>query len=164
MNLSEALLTFSDHLPDIRKACVENAKHIQQTPHKEWDVDNEPVSKESIWLHVQHIDVMNKTAPMLRTIKRIDNRQRHVGIGQIADADIERAREYPIKELWNELVGTPMRAGMVQCCFHPDDTASMSLRRHNRYHCFGCDAKGDVIDLYMKTQGVGFIQAVKKLI
>ena len=37
------------------------------------------------------------------------------------------------------------RNGMACCPFHHDKTPSMKLDR--RYHCFGCGADGDVIDL-----------------
>lgn len=164
MNINEALSIFSEHIPDIRKACVENAKHIMSTPYKVWDIDSDqPVTPRDLLLHAAYIDITNRLAPLERTIKRIDNRRRRT-TGGITDDDIVSAKEHPIQELWTEFVGTPIRMGMVKCCFHPDKTASMSLRRHNRYHCFGCDEKGDSIDLYMKLQKVDFVQAVKQLI
>lgn len=164
MNINEALLIFSEHIPDIRKACVENAKHIMSTPHKEWDIDSDQrVTPEDLLLHAVYIDMVNRLAPLERTIKRIDGRCRHAS-GSLTEENIISAREHSIQELWTELVGSPIRMGMTKCCFHPDKTASMSLRRYNRYHCFGCDEKGDTIDLYMKLQKVDFVQAVKQLI
>jgi hypothetical protein len=164
INLSEALATFSDHIPDIRKACVENIQAIAvaHQPSKEMSDDDE-FTAENIRLHLNHLSIESKTAPMMRTIKRIDGRKQHLSKQSITDADIEGAREYPITELWHELVGTPVRAGMTKCCFHDDNTASMSLRKYNRYRCFGCDAKGGTIDLYMKVNSVDFITAVKNL-
>lgn len=38
----------------------------------------------------------------------------------------------------------PNRAGMIVCPFHPDKNPSCKV--DNRYYCFGCGAKGDVID------------------
>jgi hypothetical protein len=81
----------------------------------------------------------------------------------VSDAQIENAREYPIQDLFTELVNTPIRGDMAKCPFHPDKTASLSLRRHNRFHCFGCDAKGDTIAFYMKINGVDFMTAVDYL-
>jgi hypothetical protein len=121
------------------------------------------VTPGDLLLHALYIDVINRVAPLERTIKRIDARGKRFA-GAITEDDIISAREHPIKELWTELVGSPIRMGMTKCCFHPDKTASLSLRRHNRYHCFGCDERGDVIDLYMKLQKVDFVQAVKQLI
>ena len=100
--------------------------------------------------------------------KRIDGKLYHFDFPEgnhngVTDTQIENAREYPIQDLFTELVNTPIRGGMAKCPFHPDKTASMSLRRHNRFHCFGCDAKGDSIDFYMKIQGCDFLTAVNKL-
>ena len=42
--------------------------------------------------------------------------------------------------------------GMAVCPFHRDKNPSMKVDR--RFHCFGCQADGDVIDLYiMRTWG-----------
>ena len=38
----------------------------------------------------------------------------------------------------------PNRAGMIVCPFHPDKNPSCKV--DNRFYCFGCGAKGDVID------------------
>ena len=81
----------------------------------------------------------------------------------VTDTQIENAREHPIQDLFTELVNTPIKGGMAKCPFHPDSTASLSLRRHNRFHCFGCQVKGDSIDLYMKLTDCDFLTAVNKL-
>ena len=52
----------------------------------------------------------------------------------------------------------------VHCPFHDDKTPSCMISpTKNVYHCFGCGAKGSVIDWVMKTQGVGFKHAVEIL-
>lgn len=163
INLSAALAMFEDQLPDIRKACVENYQDIQSVPHKELDIDADWTVKD-IHLAVEGLRVEAFSKPIKQVIKRIDGRKKHYASGTVTEADIDRAREYPIADAWGELVNTPIKGGMVECPFHNDGTPSMSLKKYNRYHCFGCDAKGDVIDLYMKIQEVDFITAVKKLI
>lgn len=165
IQLSDALSIFSDHLVDIRKACVENDQAVQSTPHKEWDIDTEPGSVENLMLHLQHLSVQKRRSELQRVVRRIDGRRRHYrGGGAITDLDIERAREYPIKELWRDLFGDEVKRGNVECPFHDDNQPSMSVGKYNRYKCFGCDASGDTIGLYMKVNGVDFITAVKKLI
>lgn len=161
INLTEALSIFRDHHVDIRKACVENAQEIIKTPHKEFGVDDE-WTPENIMLHVKYLEVKEQTEPLVRTIKRIDSKRQHRP-GKITEADIEKAREYPIKELFTELTGEKIRQGMAKCPFHSDDTPSFSLRKYNRYRCFGCDERGDVIALYQKLTGETFLQAVRKL-
>jgi len=51
------------------------------------------------------------------------------------------------------------------CCpFHSDITPSLKISTvKNVYHCFGCDAKGTVIDWVMQTQGVSFRHACEIL-
>ena len=163
MNLSQALAIFDDQLPDIRKACALNAIDAQQLPHQELDIDGDWTA-EDIRLHVNYLVVQKKVKPLQQVIRRIDGRRKHYTAGRITDADIDRAREYPIAELFEQLTGQQPRHGMVSCPFHEDTNPSMSLRRHNRYKCFSCGAKGDVIDLQMKLGEMRFINAIKKLI
>lgn len=55
------------------------------------------------------------------------------------------------------------QAGFMSCPFHNEKTASCKVYKDNRYHCFGCGADGDIIDLVMKDQGLEFRQAIKYL-
>ena len=50
------------------------------------------------------------------------------------------------------------------CCpFHTEKTPSFIVYAdQNRYHCFGCQAHGDFIDLIMKLDNVSFKEAVAK--
>ena len=53
------------------------------------------------------------------------------------------------------------RNGMARCIFHDDRNPSMKLDR--RYHCFGCQADGDVIDFVGKMFGLTPYEAASKL-
>ena len=53
------------------------------------------------------------------------------------------------------------RNGMACCPFHPDKNPSMKLDR--RFHCFGCQEDGDVIDFTAKLFNLGLQDAAKKL-
>lgn len=78
--------------------------------------------------------------------------------GQITEADIQRARDYPIEDI----VGKG-RGNMVRCINHsPDNHPSMSIKGNFAY-CFTCGYTGDSIDLTMRTRGLDFIAAVKFL-
>ncbi len=55
----------------------------------------------------------------------------------------------------------PNRNGKVCCPFHPDKTPSMKL--DERFHCFGCGADGDAIDLTAKLFGLTLKDAAVKL-
>lgn len=53
------------------------------------------------------------------------------------------------------------RNGMTRCPFHDDHTPSLKV--DERYHCFGCQADGDVIDFTAKLFGIGNYEAARKL-
>ncbi len=71
----------------------------------------------------------------------------------ISKQTVDRARDYDITLL------IPNERFMACCPFHADKTASMYLK-NNFYHCFGCGAHGDSIDLVMKTKNLTFPEAV----
>src|SRR5690348_5959111 len=51
------------------------------------------------------------------------------------------------------------------CCpFHEDRVPSFRVYLNtNRYYCFGCGAKGDVIELVQRLEGVSFREALQRL-
>lgn len=53
------------------------------------------------------------------------------------------------------------RNGMASCIFHDDRHPSMKVDR--RFHCFGCQADGDVIDLAARLYGLNNLGAAMKL-
>ena len=56
---------------------------------------------------------------------------------------------------------TVRRNGMACCPFHDDKTPSMKV--DNRYHCFGCQADGDVIDFVAQLYGLSSLDAAMKI-
>lgn len=54
------------------------------------------------------------------------------------------------------------RHGFAVCPFHNDKNPSMKL--DSRFHCFGCGADGDAIDLVARLYGLSPIDAVRKLV
>lgn len=53
------------------------------------------------------------------------------------------------------------RRGMAVCPFHNDKNPSMKVDK--RYHCFGCQEDGDVIDFTAKMYGLSLKEAAQKL-
>lgn len=50
------------------------------------------------------------------------------------------------------------------CCFHHEDTPSLIYNPKNyTFHCFGCQKTVDIIDVYMQTQHLTYIESVQKL-
>ena len=53
------------------------------------------------------------------------------------------------------------RNGMAVCPFHKDKNPSLKVDK--RFHCFGCQADGDVIDFAARLYGLPGLDAAKKL-
>lgn len=51
------------------------------------------------------------------------------------------------------------------CCpFHNEKTPSFSVNEQKGfYHCFGCGEHGDIISFVMKSQNMGYVDAIKEL-
>ena len=83
-------------------------------------------------------------------------------IRQAADIVLETisARDYAA------LIGLPVnRAGFAKCPFHSGDhDASLKLYDGQKgFHCFGCGASGDVIELAKRYYSLTFPQAIAKV-
>lgn len=103
------------------------------------------------WLDKAFDDIHKKMRRLSFEIKLLEGSEDKITPEQIA-----RAREYPITDLIEH------RAGFAKCPFHNDHKPSMYLK-NNFYHCFVCEANGDVIDFLMKTANISFRDAVDKL-
>ncbi len=71
----------------------------------------------------------------------------------------------PIEEIIGEFVPLK-RSGrnfVGKCPFHEDSTPSFSVVPGGGYHCFGCDASGDVFTFLMRFKGMDFPEALKWL-
>jgi len=85
--------------------------------------------------------------------------------GQVDVATIRAA--FPIEQIVQQS-GVDLRPsghGFVGCCpFHDDSTPSLSVGGvPDRFTCFGCGARGDVIDFVQKLHGLSFVEAVRSL-
>ena len=89
-------------------------------------------------------------------------------MARIPDDELERLkREVSIERLLSVRGVELKRAGKdlrCRCPFHQEETASLSVDpERNVFHCFGCGAKGSVVDLVMLLEGVSFRHAVEIL-
>ncbi len=76
----------------------------------------------------------------------------------ITDWDIERAKQYPIKELVKV-----NRMNKARCAWHTDKHPSMHVYPDGHVYCFACHSHGDVIALYQQLNGCDFKTAVRHL-
>lgn len=83
---------------------------------------------------------------------------------EITDDDVAQAKEYPIQELFDGNLRHSFGKLTGLCPFHEDSTPSFTIfENDNHFYCFGCNAWGDAIDFYMKTNHVSMVDAVKAL-
>ncbi|MCF6266614.1 MAG: DNA primase [Desulfuromusa sp.] len=87
--------------------------------------------------------------------------------GQIAESKINEVREQTdIVELISQYVSLK-RSGvnhMGLCPFHSEKSPSFSVNAARQFfHCFGCGVGGDVFSFLMKTEGLTFPDAVRRL-
>lgn len=79
---------------------------------------------------------------------------------------IENAKRYPIAELARSKLEFRQvgKNFVILCPFHNEKTPSFYIYPEtNRFYCFGCQEKGDVITLTMALYGINFKEAVALL-
>jgi DNA primase len=78
-----------------------------------------------------------------------------------------RAKEAPLEMLASTYLDKPRRYGnniTSRCPFHKERTGSFVIYlTTNSFYCFGCHISGDAITFVMKTQGIEFKDAVRRL-
>jgi DNA primase len=55
-------------------------------------------------------------------------------------------------------------SGFAKCPIHSDKTASFKKYPDEKFYCFGCGARGDVIDLVMKIHNISMKEAIELLL
>lgn len=86
------------------------------------------------------------------------------GSGSIDDLKKRILSRTSLDSLAGETMALQKRSGrhVGLCPFHAEKTPSFHVFA-DRYYCFGCKAKGDIIDFVRQTRGMGFIDALKFL-
>ena len=82
-------------------------------------------------------------------------------VGRVSEADIILARGVPIPSLLNIKWRRSGQQVQTLCPLHPDKTPSFTIYGDNHWHCFGCNAHGDVITLVQRLHGLSFVDAVR---
>lgn len=93
--------------------------------------------------------------------------------------NIDYGKWFPIEEYYEKVV-IPLdsrfkkrKKGMFVCCFHDDTDPSLGIiyskDKGEIYHCFGCNAWGNIIDMHKKVsrkyfrKSIGDERAIKEL-
>lgn len=162
MRTHEALDLFEENIDDIIDAIRENIRDAVT----EINQENARLGKTWVAKEVGRLNIECGVGDLIKrhnfALQYRDSR-RNPTPGRITQSDVERAKEYPIHDLY---VGKLIKRGKVYvglCPFHTEKTPSFNIK-NNRFKCYGCDVFGDSVDFYMRIHGISFIQAVKKLI
>ncbi|MCR4591607.1 MAG: hypothetical protein K5672_00440, partial [Bacteroidaceae bacterium] len=77
--------------------------------------------------------------------------------------ELQKLRDLPIEGV-AERLGLQVTRHKSLCPFHEDSHPSLSFSvRRNTFRCFVCGESGGPIDLVMRTQRMGFIEACRWL-
>lgn len=173
--LREAIEIFEDELPEIRRACLDNAGKIIESysPSAELNVDEE-VTVEGIKKHINYLAIEAEAKPLFITVRRIDSYRAHqqnpnTSAYQITDLDIQNAREASADWFIYEASLSTKKPHKGICPFHADRTPSLTLMKakgtgKNYLKCFVCDEAWDAIKFIMARDGLDFMGAVKVII
>lgn len=80
------------------------------------------------------------------------------------ELNLERAKETRIEDIYEGQLRHNGSRFSGLCPFHEEKSPSFFIFPNNHYHCFGCQAHGDVIDFVMKTKSLSFVEAVNSLL
>jgi hypothetical protein len=108
----------------------------------------------------QNRETLSRYLKLYKTMKFLDSDNRIV---ERYTLNIQKAREVPIKDLYQFDKLRPMgRNFKASCPFHSDNTPSFVIY-NNKFKCFSCGEAGSSIDFYMKLHNKSFKDAVKDL-
>lgn len=103
------------------------------------------------WLNIWSNITKNYTAPIYFQSK-------------FSDIDIQKAKEFPIENLYKEQLRKSGKRFVGLCPFHEERTPSFFIFENNNWYCFGaCSNGGDSINFLMKQENIGFVEAVRRL-
>jgi len=78
--------------------------------------------------------------------------------------EVERAKQYPIEDLYDGQLKKTGRRLTGLCPFHKESTPSFFIFPDHHFHCYGCGEHGDTIAFLMKLKGLTFPEAVRSLL
>lgn len=163
---------FSDHKTDINKLLTE---YISSAKEKIAAINREKIRYRreyaaygDLWALELLLDTADENIKLLQKyIKKCGFllSERGDGIpGRITDADIARAREVPIYDLYPWRLRKVGNKFVGRCPFHEEKTGSFVVYiNQNSWWCYGCSLGGSVIDYVMLSDKTDFLNAVKKL-
>lgn len=148
-------------IKDIKKRITSLDQYLKKNLAEQRELKNNRVPRDNvklIYLELQH-EATSQTVKQLRGKLLWLERPRQTG-----EIDWEKkkrlAREVPITNFVEV-----DRSGFARCPLHGEKTASFKYyAKDNKWHCFGCNTGGDVIDLVSAMKDLDFRKAINFLI
>lgn len=157
--IAEVLEDEAIELRKIEKDYLENELPKVQQSQREWLAEfpeQERLEMKRVYL-LEQIKELKNTPEDPRLPKLMREAKIFTGrLEGLSPEKIAKAMEYPIGDLIKSV------RGIALCPFHDDKTPSMDVRK-NFYHCYGCGATGNVIDLVRHLENLTFRQAITRL-
>lgn len=102
----------------------------------------------------------------IEKIDEIERKKNHFIYDKFSSVDIDTVNNYPLTQLIYELSGANLSYGVnkIRCPFpdHSDSTPSFIIK-NNRYVCYGCGKRGDVIQFLIDYKNLSFVEAINYL-
>lgn len=99
-----------------------------------------------------------------RPIDRVARAERDAAFRRAVDEAKQRYNISDIVARTRKVTRAGKNEKRALCAFHSERTPSMQLNdAKGTYHCFGCGASGDLVSYVMKTEGLGFMDAMRWL-
>lgn len=84
--------------------------------------------------------------------------------GRLTADDIQKAKQFPIDQLYFGNLRKVSGKLVGLCPFHKEKTPSFTIFSDGGFYCFGCSAYGDSITYLMETKNLSFPEAVRSLV
>jgi len=165
VSIYDALIVFSDHTAEIALSLTQTL----EDEHKQIQEETKDFGDSWVAMDVRNLIIEDRCGGLQKSLKTVVQHHNAKFVpprkGRITQADIERAKEYPIEHLYHGKLrkGTGKSKYVGLCPFHDERTGSFHIFKDNHYKCFGCGAYGSAIDFHMNTNGKSFVNSVKEL-
>jgi len=124
------------------------------------------------WVKYSQVSLLNEVDKQLSRFYRLqwvsqERKNYKRSKSHISEEDIQQARKASIEDIAIPHLEQVRKVGenyIALCPFHQEKRPSFYLYiGSNSYHCYGCGAHGDVINLIMELHNLTFLQAVRFL-
>jgi hypothetical protein len=112
-----------------------------------------------VMLKERKAEELAKLATLERILDRESPVKRIPKEGELTDDMIQRAREYPFENLLPE----ELKRGRCRCPIHEGKNPMSFEVKDNKGRCHSCHWAGDTIQYIRDTQGISFVEAVRRL-